>query len=100
LILCYEAGRRAVHGLEHVALPSLTELRRVYETMANVMHPCRAIGVAMNSRTLSPDQAEAERRRAAAELDLPVCDVFRDGPGVLVDAASRLRDDLLAQTEN
>ncbi len=97
LILCYECGRRAVSRLEHVPLPSLAELRRVYETVAGVMHPCRAIGVAMNSRTLSGAAAAAEGDRVRAELGLPVCDVFRDGPGPLVEAAMQLQAELSAR---
>ena len=34
MILCYEVGRTADHGMEHVSLRPLPELRHAYETMA------------------------------------------------------------------
>lgn len=86
LILCYEVGRERVTGVEHVRIPPLAEVRRLNEIMANVMHPCRVLGVSMNSRKVSAAEAESERRRVRDELELPVCDVFRHGPDELVDA--------------
>ena len=50
LILCYEMGRESVSGMDHVRLPSLAQFKQLYETMANVMHPCKVIGVAVNGR--------------------------------------------------
>lgn len=94
LILCYEVGRRTIHGLEHVALPPLKEVRELYETLAAARQPARVIGVAMNGRRISAEQAAAERHRVEQEMGLPVCDVFRDGPGPLVDAVVRLREEL------
>ena len=66
--MCYEAGRDRVHGMEHVSLVALRHLNSVYETIANLMHPCKVIGVAMNSRLLSSDQATEERERVRDEL--------------------------------
>jgi len=40
----------------------------------------------MNSRCSSPAEAAAEGARVEQEMGLPVCDVFRDGPGKLRDA--------------
>src|SRR5436190_2531804 len=45
LILCYEMGRSSVYGMDEVKLPNLQRFRELYETMANVMHPCRVIGI-------------------------------------------------------
>lgn len=86
LILCYEMGRQTVAGMDHVRLPSLGVFIQLYEVMAQVMHPCRVIGVAMNSRRFSPQEAAAEQERLRQELGLPVCDVLRHGPGDLVEA--------------
>jgi len=47
----------------------------------------------MNSRGLTAAAAEDERYRMQDELQLPVCDVFRDGPHVLVDAVLRFRNE-------
>ena len=56
--------------------------------------PCRVIGMAMNSRRLTAAEAEAERDRVRAEFGLPVCDVFRHGPGELVDAVLQLKKEV------
>ncbi len=86
LILCYEMGRKHVAGMQGIALKSLCEYRSLYETMANLMHPCRVIGIAMNSRQHPLDEAEAERQRLKDQLGLPVCDVLRHGAHDLVQA--------------
>ena len=96
MILCYEVGRSAHHGMKHVALRSLLELRHAYETVAGLMFPSRTIAIAMNSRTLGDAEAEAERERVRNEMGLPVCDVFRHGPDPLVQAVLQLRSEVIA----
>ena len=58
--------------------------------MASLAMPSQVIGVAMNSRLLKPDEAEAERERVRRELGVPVCDVIRHGPDDMVDADPRV----------
>ena len=82
--------------MTYESLVSLKHLKTVYETMANLMQPCKFIGVSMNSRLLTPEQAEAERERVRGELGLPVCDVFRHGPDELVQAVLDLKTELFA----
>ncbi|MCH8840449.1 MAG: DUF1611 domain-containing protein, partial [Planctomycetes bacterium] len=48
------------------------------------------IGVAMNSRNISSDEAERERELVRSELGLPVCDVIRHGPEELVQAIRQM----------
>jgi uncharacterized NAD-dependent epimerase/dehydratase family protein len=90
LILCYEMGRRAFFGMEDVALPSLEKVVEFYESAANVMHPCRVIGVAVNGRRFGDDAVAAECDRVSRQLGLPACDVLRHGPERLVEAVLRL----------
>ena len=94
LILCYEAARPHLMGMPGVALTPLAELRALYESIGSAVFPTRVIGVGMNSRLLSPEDAERERERVRSELGVPVCDVFRHGAGDLVDAVVALRDEL------
>jgi uncharacterized NAD-dependent epimerase/dehydratase family protein len=95
LILCYEVGRTQVEsGKARVPLKSLAEMIRVNETMANIMHPCKVIGVAMNSRKCTPEEAEAERERVRRELGLPVCDVLRHGAQELAEAVLKLQKEI------
>jgi uncharacterized NAD-dependent epimerase/dehydratase family protein len=97
MIMCYEAGRTAVHGMEYWPLKPLAELRDAYETMANLLSPSRMIGVAINSRRLNDKQAADERRRVSDELELPACDVLRDGPDDLVQAILQMKPALAAR---
>jgi uncharacterized NAD-dependent epimerase/dehydratase family protein len=86
LIMCYEVGRERVTGVESIKIPPLKEIMRLYEAMSNIHQPCKIIGIGMNSRRVSADEANRERERMRAEFGLPVCDVLRDGPDALVDA--------------
>jgi uncharacterized NAD-dependent epimerase/dehydratase family protein len=95
MILCYEAVRDAVRGMEDVLLTPLAKLRELYESLANVMLPSRVISVGLNSRRLSDRDAAIERDRVGHELGLPVCDVIRDGPDELIEAVLDLRRNLL-----
>lgn len=94
LVLCYEAARPHVMGMPGVRLTPLAELRELYETIANPLCPTRVIGVGLNSRLLSAEDAERERERVRAELGVPVCDVCRHGPDELVDAVLKLQNEL------
>lgn len=96
MIMCYEAGRTAVHGMEYIPLKPIAELIDVYETMANLISPSKVVGVAVNTRRLSAAQAAEERRRVRDELGLPICDVIRDGPEELVQAILQMRSAVLA----
>jgi uncharacterized NAD-dependent epimerase/dehydratase family protein len=92
LILCYEIGRERVTGVESMAIPPLAEIKRINEMMAAVMCPAEVLGIGMNGRRVSPQEAEQERARRKEEFGLPVCDVFRDGPDVLADAVAKYYD--------
>ena len=94
LILCFEAGREECGGIPGRKLHNLPTLKHAYETAARLVHPTEVIGVAMNGRRLSPAQAETEKQRVRDEMGLPVCDVFRDGPGELVQAVLTLQETL------
>jgi uncharacterized NAD-dependent epimerase/dehydratase family protein len=90
MILVYEAGRPHHMGLPHIPLPPLERVIAAYETMAGFRGGGRVIGVAMNSRRLTADEAEAERDRMGVRLGLPVVDPVRHGSGALVEAVAAL----------
>lgn len=94
LIYCYEVGRKTFKGLDRVPLLSHRTMIDAYNVNASLRHPTQVIGIAMNGRNVSADEAEAERGRMEAEFGLPVCDVYRDGAAPLADAVSRLRQEL------
>lgn len=97
LIYCYEAGRQMVKGLDGVAIPDLSRQLAFFLAAANFRHPCRVIGVAINTRSLSPQQATAEVAQAEKVFGVPACDVYRDGAGKLMRAAVELRTAVLAK---
>ncbi len=96
LIFCYESRREFVKGLNGVPIPPMKQLIQAYQLIANLRHPCRFIGAAANTRTLGEAEARADMQRVESELGIPVCDVYRDGPDRLVDAAIQLRDEVLS----
>ncbi|MBM3832792.1 MAG: DUF1611 domain-containing protein [Verrucomicrobia bacterium] len=94
LILCCEMGRETVAGMDSFRIPPLSRLRELYETMGNLMHPCKVIGVAVNGRRFSDQQVENECERLKREMVLPVCDVLRQGPYELMEAVLKLKSEL------
>jgi uncharacterized NAD-dependent epimerase/dehydratase family protein len=94
LVACYEMGRTMIEGMEPYPLPSLERLIEYYEASANVMHPCRVIGVSINTRRFSEEEAEAECERVRREFGLPACDVIRHSPDELVQAVLELKREL------
>ncbi|XZE51720.1 DUF1611 domain-containing protein [Planctomycetaceae bacterium SH139] len=96
LIFCYQAGRKHVKGIDKVPIPPLSRQIAAYEQLANLRHPCRVIGIAVNTRDLNPDAAAAEIRRAENEFGLPACDVYRQGPDKLVAAVQQLRSEVIS----
>ncbi|MEE1544929.1 MAG: DUF1611 domain-containing protein, partial [Alphaproteobacteria bacterium] len=80
-------------GAASVALPTIESQRELYLAMANAAHPCRFIGVAINSRTADEPAYRAERERIESGWNLPACDVFRENAEPLVDAVLEMRKD-------
>jgi uncharacterized NAD-dependent epimerase/dehydratase family protein len=91
LVLCYEMGRQAFHGMEQFALPPLETVKEFYEAAASIMHPCWVIGAAFDSHRFSDAEAAAERKRIRSLLGLPACDVLRHGTQELVEAVLELK---------
>ena len=92
LIFVYEIGRTAVTGVDHVTIPPLAHLLKMYDMLANANFRCQILGIAVNSRRVSAAEAAAERNRVRTEFGLPTCDVIRDGSDELIDAILRFRD--------
>ncbi len=95
LIFCHEMGRTHVKGLNEVPLRPIDELIKAYEQTAALRHPARFIGIGVNTRNATAEEAKIEKQRLAEEFGLPVCDVYRDGADALVDAVLKLREELM-----
>ena len=77
--------------MDEVRLPDLRRFKELYETMANVMHPCKVIGIGINGRKFSDDEVRKEKERIQNELGLPAADVLRHGAEDLVKAVLELK---------
>ncbi|KAA5541554.1 DUF1611 domain-containing protein [Roseiconus nitratireducens] len=97
LLFCYEAGRTKVKGLTDSMIPDMKQQLEVCLSFANLRHPCRAIGVAVNTRQLTEDQVDKELRWAEDTFGLPACDVYRTGVDRLVEASLSLRREIVSQ---
>jgi uncharacterized NAD-dependent epimerase/dehydratase family protein len=62
------------------------ELIRTYEGLCGTVKPTRVVGIALNTRGMSDEQAREEIARARAETALPADDVVRFGPHALWNA--------------
>ncbi len=67
--------------------PSLGRLRDVALPIARVANPaCEVVGISVNTKALSDEEALEYLAGVEAEMGLPAIDPFRHGAGRLVDA--------------
>jgi uncharacterized NAD-dependent epimerase/dehydratase family protein len=86
LILCHKAGEKFVDNDERFPIPPLSELVDLHERMSLIARPAKVVGIALNTRDLTEDEAREAVRAAEAETGLPATDPVRFGAGPLVDA--------------
>ena len=96
LIFCYQMGRgfSTAEDQPDRPMPPLADLIRFNETAASFVHPARVIGVAISGQGYTDEEVAVECRRIEQELGLPACDVFRHGPGCLVEAIKKFKAEL------
>lgn len=86
LVLCHDATRKAIDGLESFPTPSLAEAAELNLRLARLTNPAvRLAGICVNTSRLSPEAATAYLAEAAAELGVPCCDPVRTGVAAIVD---------------
>jgi uncharacterized NAD-dependent epimerase/dehydratase family protein len=89
MILCHQASRKYIGDYRKaswLALPPLAEYVRLYETMANLVHPSKVVGIALNTYDLPDDEAREACRKASEETGLPATDPVRFDAAPLLDA--------------
>lgn len=87
LILVHRAGQRCIRTYPHVPIPPLTEVIRLYETVASAAGAFDAapvVGIALNTAHLNEDEALEAIRQAEDETGLPCTDVIRYGADQLL----------------
>ena len=85
LVLVHSVARTKVEDYD-VPILSYRALIRTYKSLCATVKPARVVGIALNTRDCSADEAKAEIERARAETGLPCDDVVRNGPHALYDA--------------
>lgn len=78
LVLCHEATRDKVLGLENFPIPGLTEAIELHLTLARRTNPTvRCAGVSLNTSRLPAEQAPLVLAAVSTRLKLPVADPMR-----------------------
>jgi len=85
MILCHEIGKSHIEDTK-VAIPPLSEVVRMYESMAAPVRPAKVVGIALKCRGASDEQVMEEMVRIEQETGLPTTDCLRFGPEKLVEA--------------
>lgn len=89
MILCHQPSRTSIGDYRKAAwleLPPLSVYVAQYEAMANLVHPSKVVGIALNTYDLSDEAARAACERATQETGLPAIDPVRFDPAPLLDA--------------
>jgi len=94
MILCHQPSRTHIGDYRDHAwlpIPPLADYVKLYEMLANAVHPGKVIGIALNTYDLSEAAARAACDAATRETGLPATDPVRFGTGPLVDAVIAAR---------
>ena len=86
-VLCHEVGRTVVEGdPTESPIPSLSELVDLHERMSLKLRPAKVAAIALNTSTVSEDEAREAIAAAEEETGLPADDPVRFGAERLLDA--------------
>jgi uncharacterized NAD-dependent epimerase/dehydratase family protein len=86
-VLCHEVGRTVVEGdPTESPIPSLSELVDLHERMSLKLRPAKVAAIALNTSTVSEDEASEAIAAAEEETGLPTDDPVRFGAERLLDA--------------
>ncbi|HYG26169.1 MAG TPA: N-acetyltransferase DgcN [Caulobacteraceae bacterium] len=86
IVLCSEPGRAHMRGVPGRPVPSLEETLRANLEAAKVTSPdCVAVGIALNTSHLTPEEARRGCDEASAALNLPCQDPIAMGVDLIVD---------------
>jgi len=89
LILVHRAGQTHIRNLPHVVIPPLSEVVKLYESVAfcgGTFAEVRVSAIALNTGHLDEEKARDAIEQVKIETGLPCTDVVRFGGDLLVDA--------------
>ena len=91
-VLCHEVGRTVVEG-DPTASPivSLAELVDLHERMSLKLRPAKVAAIALNTSSVSAEEARSAIAAAEEETGLPADDPVRFGAAKILDAVLRRR---------
>lgn len=92
MVLVHRAGQNHVRNYPHVIIPPLSQVIRLYETVASAagaFNPVPVVGIALNTARLDELAAQEAIAQTTAETGLPCTDVVRFGADVLLDAVMK-----------
>lgn len=89
MIFCHHAGATAIDGLAHATFADLNRLIHLNEEIVNVLpheRPSKVVGIALVTIGMSDEQAQEAIKQIEEQTGLPTTDIWRFGPGKLMDA--------------
>ncbi|MGG6294139.1 DUF1611 domain-containing protein [Leptolyngbya sp. AN02str] len=89
LVLVHRARQTHIHNFPDVPIPPLTEVIRVYETVAAAggsFAPTKVVAIALNTAHLAEEDAQRAIAQTRYETRLPCTDVIRYGADPVIDA--------------
>ncbi|QJR80314.1 DUF1611 domain-containing protein [Alteromonas pelagimontana] len=86
LVVCHALGRSHMRGLPHYPQPSIAHTIDLNLTHARLTNPdAKVVGIAVNTSSVSEQEALAVCQRLAEEFQLPCADPIRHGVKAIVD---------------
>ena len=86
IVVCHEAGRKNVAGLDSFPLPSLNDCIALNLQLGRRTNPhMKCVGVGINTSSLNEKEAMDYLKAAEEETGLPCADPVRTGVGAIVD---------------
>lgn len=89
LILVHRAGQTHLRRYEHISIPPIPEVIRLYEMVASAggaFLPARVVGIALNTAHLEEREARQAIEQVQSETGLPCTDPVRFGAELLLEA--------------
>jgi uncharacterized NAD-dependent epimerase/dehydratase family protein len=89
LVLVHRAGQTHIRNHDHVPIPPLPEVIRLYEMVASAggaFAPVRVVAIALNTGHLDESAAQGVIEQVREETGLPCTDAVRFGADLLLEA--------------
>lgn len=90
IVLCHQAGRKVIDGLDSFPVPDLTEaVARNLQAAALTNAKVRCVGLSINTSSIPPEARPAYLAELSATMQLPCVDPLATGVSAIVDEIER-----------